>query len=86
MKGLVVRYVPAGSSERRSAPAVVLEDQPWGWGDMACSEDLRHRYTLALHFDHGSILGERRRVVFVMLNPSTAWGNELDPTLERWRP
>lgn len=52
-----------------------------GWGCCAFSEDMRHRYTLARTFD--SLF--TRRVLWVMLNPSTADDNTLDPTVRRVR-
>lgn len=82
-KELEVGYLPPAGGHRKHAVASMLADEPWGWGDMAYSEDLRHRYTLAVHFEAGLMFGPRRRVAFVMLNPSTAWGEPLDPTVRR---
>lgn len=58
-----------------------LESSPPGWGPAAMSDDGRHRYTLArappVRMLHPN------RVLFVMLNPSTADDNILDPTIRR---
>lgn len=61
------------------------EGQPYGWGRAAYSEDRLHRYTLARTFLRQPTLIDAsiRRVVFVMLNPSTATDMEQDPTIAR---
>jgi hypothetical protein len=58
---------------------------PYGWGPSAYSEDKLHWYTLARTFLTGPVLVDEsiRRVVFVMLNPSTAHDTHNDPTIAR---
>lgn len=54
-----------------------------GWGPCAWSEDRRHRYTLARCFDAPAWQAAERRLLFVMLNPSTADEETNDPTIRR---
>lgn len=58
-----------------------LETSNPGWGPAAMSEDGRHRYTLARALPVQML--HPNRVLFVMLNPSTADDNIEDPTIRR---
>jgi hypothetical protein len=66
----------------RAIAALPNDTAPVGWGPCAISEDGRHRYTLARSFDS---LFSHRRVLWVMLNPSTADDSVDDPTIRRVR-
>jgi hypothetical protein len=56
---------------------------PWGWDDAAFSEDGRHRYTLTRAVDGPLLSDASKRLLFIMLNPSTADASLDDPTIRR---
>jgi hypothetical protein len=81
-------HASAFGSSVRAMRWTVDPGAPIGWGPAVYSEGVLpaaapHRYTLSRTFERPLWEVESKRVLFVMLNPSTATDEQNDPTITR---